>query len=121
MTAITYDQGNFETISTLSADTNLKDKVYITVDVAPLKESLLIDNIAYDYFFLYIESMAGERRLDLIVTEIDLSTEATKTKVFDKLDLLGNQLMNDNAYQYIMNNYSNLYKKIQENNNMTDL
>lgn len=120
MTAITFDGNKFETISTLPL-TKYKDQVYVTIDVEPLKETIASENIAYDYYFLYVVAMSGEKKLDLIVTEIDLTTQECNTYVYHQNDLLKLDSPINEYDKLIFENYKKLFGKIKQNNDIAAL
>lgn len=65
------------------------EKTRISVDTEPQYPPLTEDRLLYDYFFIWIEALSGEQRLDMICHVIDLeSGQVSETLRWSRPQLL---------------------------------
>jgi len=122
MTAVTFDGetakvlGSFE----VQAEKEQRDMAAVptgvTVETEPQNVPLTEGALLYDYFFLWIEALDGERRLDMICHVIDLDSGAvSETLRWSRPELLRrSQSAPQNAREKMLADYWELAVRMEE-------
>lgn len=117
VTPIRFNENGIYVAETVTpyAEGSLLDKEYfLTIDSDSPGEVDIEGEIAYDYFFLYIQPLSGEPILDLVCHRINVLTEKVETRVYHRIDLIGIDPQDSHYFTKILNRYKQLYDLINE-------
>lgn len=103
-----------ETMPTTAEDTLLDKKYYVRIDSDSPEKLVFEGEIAYDYFFLFIQPLSGEPILDLVCHQIHMPTGKVKSQVYHSIHLTGIDPKDSHVFTEILNKYKHLYDLINE-------
>ena len=80
----------------------------------PFTSVLILDDVAYQFIFVYIEGADGGWDLDCLALSYNQSTGQSGVYIYDELDLLRLEYIQDEALQKILLEYRAVYQAISE-------
>lgn len=112
VTAISYDGTEFHQLETLPIQDSWSG---CTVDITLPPQSIQQEKgLIYDYFFLYLEPVEGERRLDLVYNVISLEEQEVTTSVMHRIELVKLDSVSQGAQREMLGVYARLSDKLED-------
>ncbi len=117
VTPIRFDENGIHVVPTVPMaveDTLLDKEYYVRIDSDSPGKVIFEGEIAYDYFFLFIQPLSGEPILDLVCHRIHMPTGQVGSRVYHRIDLLGIDSQDSAVLTEMLNRYKQLYDLINK-------